>query len=45
MSLIFLYCACAVQEDCEKLAGFLEEALGKHWEGSSASTSVTAVMQ
>ncbi|XP_042561719.1 nuclear receptor-binding protein 2 [Clupea harengus] len=33
------------EEDCEKLAGFLEEALGKHWEGSSASTSVTAVMQ
>lgn len=44
VSLMLLCCAYVVQEDCEKLAGFLEEELGKHWDGSSASASVMAMI-
>lgn len=44
VSHVLLCFACVVQEDCEKLAGFLEEELGKHWDGSSASASVMAMI-
>lgn len=32
------------EEDCEKLACFLEDALCKHWSGTSTSPTAMAVM-
>lgn len=37
-------CADVGQDDCEKLACFLEEALGKHWGGASTSPSSIVLM-
>ncbi|KAL4623412.1 nuclear receptor-binding protein 2-like isoform X1 [Arapaima gigas] len=32
------------EEDCEKLTGFLEDVLGKHWSGTSDSPGTTTVV-